>query len=49
MEDSELNLCVVPENWKKNGLLFWSLGRKGMNLRKDDNYFDCKIIIYVLL
>ncbi|KYM96524.1 hypothetical protein ALC62_12817 [Cyphomyrmex costatus] len=37
MEDDELNLCVVPESWEKDGFLFWPPGRKGMNLRKNDS------------
>jgi len=37
IEDHEKNLCVVPESWEKNGVLFWPPGRKGLNLRKDDS------------
>jgi len=37
IEDGEVNLCVVPESWEKNGILFWPPGRKGLNLRKDDS------------
>lgn len=37
IEDDEVNLCVVPESWEKNGILFWPPGRKGLNLRKDDS------------
>lgn len=37
IEDNDINLCVVPESWEKNGTLFWPPGRKGLTLRKDDN------------
>lgn len=37
IEDGEVNLCVVPESWEENGILFWPPGRKGLNLRKDDS------------
>lgn len=42
IEDDEVNLCVVPESWEKNGILFWPPGRKDLNLRKDDSILpDC--------
>ncbi|XP_029677336.1 uncharacterized protein LOC115244088 [Formica exsecta] len=37
IEDGEVNLCVVPESWEENGILFWPPGRKGLNLRKDES------------
>ena len=37
IEKGHVNLCVVPDTWEKNGILFWPSGRKGWNLRKDDS------------
>lgn len=37
IEDGEKNLCVVPESWEKNEILYWPPGRKGLNLRRYDS------------
>lgn len=37
VEDNKIQLCVVPESWEKDGILYWPPGRKGMSLRKDAN------------
>jgi len=45
IEDGKKNLCVEPESWEKNEILYWPSGRKGLNLKKEMIAFYLILII----